>query len=214
VALSAGGLAAALGQSGAQAAVSTPLVAATVQAAGRCLAGASLTGAASANVVFLTQTVLRGLWLAKLQSAAGLLLAATILVLAGGWLWQAYRPGPATVSAATTSTGAAPGQVAKPGPDPDFRGWVVNRSAADGAARAKGTAGWLFLDARQNRGKEDKVSIRLTGDTVIEFRLGNEARPAAVADLQEGQRVEVYFAEPPPPGSPLKVTARLIVIRE
>jgi RNA polymerase sigma factor (sigma-70 family) len=165
VTLSAGAFAALLTEKAASAAVPVALVKATAHAAFRYAAGpAAATGAASAQVVSLTQGVLRSMFLTKLKAMAVVALLAAGLAGAGAGLSPRATPG--TAMAADVELAA---------PVPENRPAVVNLPAQrDGVL--------LFIGTEIKEGEQllpdDIVSVKIDG-AVKKFRR-----------LKEGDRVE------------------------
>jgi RNA polymerase sigma factor (sigma-70 family) len=83
--LSGGLIAAALSENAASACVPSPLVFSTVKAAAKLAAGPAATGGLiSAKVAALTEGVLKAMYLTKLKTVVGVVLAATLFAAAGG----------------------------------------------------------------------------------------------------------------------------------
>jgi RNA polymerase sigma-70 factor (ECF subfamily) len=115
VGLSAGALAAVLGQQAASAAVPAPLAAATIRAGAALAAGgAVLSAVTSARVAALAEGVMKAMLLSKLKAATAVLLAAGVI--GAGVL--AYRPAAADEPPPAEATPARPTTAGPKAPEP------------------------------------------------------------------------------------------------
>jgi RNA polymerase sigma-70 factor (ECF subfamily) len=203
--LSAGALAAALSHGSASAAVPTTLVAATVQAAGQ----ATTAGAVSAQVAALANTVVKVMALAKLKTAAALVLAAVVL-------------GGAGVAAYHNSGGAE----TRPEAGPDIGSLPPPVVVIEKSDREKLQGTWVAVSieragVKNNDPNIDDYQFTFAGDGVtyrsknrktegsfrldptrkpkeIDMELNEEVVTQAIYEL-DGNRLKLCWAKPPKP---------------
>ncbi len=91
----------------------------------------------------------------------------------------------------------------------DIRGNITNIQQADG------TAGSVLIEgALEDDTQYDRAVVNITDQTRILKQEGEERVPAAVEDLEVGQRVEAEFTGPVLESYPVQATASEIVILE
>jgi RNA polymerase sigma factor (sigma-70 family) len=147
LAISGGALAAALAQSAASASAPAPLVASTIQAASLVAVGqAASAGLVSANVVPLTEGVMRAMFVSKIKSVLAVVLVATV-VLGGVGISYGLLSGSKPVAEKRTNMSVTsaplPQEDAKPAKPEVFTGTIIKDAHA--AAAVLGRHGVLFM---------------------------------------------------------------------
>lgn len=112
------------------------------------------------------------------------------------------------LAAATAGCGCGGGAVKDGGNlrAPDISGNVISVDAKGLEAGKDTRTGTILVDGEGPQGAL-RASIRVTDDTSIEKRRGDELSPAKFTDLREGLAVEVWFTGPVAESYPVQATA-------
>lgn len=96
----------------------------------------------------------------------------------------------------------------------DVRGPITHISRAEGQGRGGVLARILIEGAKEPDTEVDKASVTVTAETGLFIRMGGERKPAGLAALEEGQKVEASFTGPVMESYPVQATAAEITILE
>jgi len=172
-------LASALAQTTAVGAVSGPLIGATVQAAAQFAAGGPVAGLVSSTTWMLTQEVLQAMLIAKLKSAAVVLLLIGVVGLGAGALLNSTIAGTQTPLAGAGGQ-PAPAEGARPA-RPEDEGKFTEPLGLRGAIHAiDGSKNPVSVTI--NVGEDGKVQLSL--DLARDAKVFVAGQPAALADLK------------------------------
>ena len=96
---------------------------------------------------------------------------------------------------------------------PDIRGTITDVQPANVAGGAQGLVGSIRVEGPIEAGtKFDKASVRITNETHLVERQGEERRAVTMEALAVGQRVEAWFTGPVAESYPVQATALEVVI--
>ena len=98
----------------------------------------------------------------------------------------------------------------------DVRGTVTHISRANEGGGRKNVLGRVLVEGVKERDTQvDKASVTVTAETRVFMKQDKGRKPAAFADLKEGQEVEARFAGPMLESYPVQATAiEIIILRE
>ncbi len=200
LALTAGALTAALSPVTASAAVPAPLMVSTVQAAALFAAGkAASAGVISAQVIVLTEGVLKAMLIAKLKIATAVLVAGGILGTGAGILTQHVLAGPSTKPGAEQ---AAADKAGSANAEPEQKKESTPQEKEPAPQQKKGGPAGILnaVDAAKNT-----ITVTLAkkgGDTQEKtFEIGTGAevvldgKPSKLGDLKQGVHVNLQLSE-------------------
>ncbi len=98
------------------------------------------------------------------------------------------------------------------GKEADLNGKILNISSADTEARAKGILGAVLVEASKQEAQFDKVSVKVTVNTLLFRREGEQRQSVGFDALKVGQEVEVWFLGPVLQSYPVQAEAKQIGI--
>jgi beta-N-acetylhexosaminidase len=96
----------------------------------------------------------------------------------------------------------------------NVRGAITHISRAEGQGSGGGVARVLIEGAKEPDTEVDKASVTVMAETRLFISRGGERKPAGLAALEEGQRVEAIFTGPVRESYPVQATAAEITILE